>query len=122
MCARLLINSQMSHPRCYGLEKSVTPDLLRKPMVKFEVTGDERLTRTFLEGHTDVEPTESSTTAVEGRTRVSFPAKTVFSILPLYEEKVTLQLVVNMGKHPNHDGGISEGQSSACAGGPGEST
>ena len=44
-------------------------------MVKFEVTGDERLTRTFLERLTDVAPPESSTKAAQKRMRVSFPAK-----------------------------------------------
>ena len=72
-------------------------------MVKFEVTGDERLTRTFLEGLTDVEPTESSTTAAEGRRRVNFPAKTMLFNLPLKQEKarVTLQLGVNTGNIQN---------------------
>ena len=81
------------------------PDLHRKPMVKFEVTGDERLTRTFLEGLTDVVPTESSTTAAQRRMRVSFPAKAVLSNLPLKQEKgkVTLQLAEH-GQHPDHDG------------------
>ena len=67
--------------------------------VKFEVTGDERLTRTLLEGLTDVEPTESSTTAAKGRMRGSFPAKAVLSELLLKDEKakVTSQLVVNTG-------------------------
>ena len=66
---------------------------------KFEVTGDERLTGTFPEGLTDVVPTESSTTAAQGRMRVSIPAKTVLSDLPLKQEKATvpLQLVVNTG-------------------------
>ena len=32
---------------------------------------------------------------------------------------MTLQLAVNTGKHPGHDGGISEGQSIADDGGPG---
>ena len=42
---------------------------LRKPMVKFEVTGDERRTRTFLEGLADAEPTESCMTAAESDAR-----------------------------------------------------
>ena len=54
-------------------------------MVKFEVTGDERLARTFLKGLRDVVPREPSTTAAHVRMRVSFPAKA----------RVTLQLVVN---------------------------
>ena len=97
--ARLRTNSLISHPRCNGFEKSVKPDPLRKPVAKLEVAGDERLTRTFLEGLTDVVPTESSTTAAEGRMRVRFLAKTVSSNLPLKQEraKVTLQLVVNTG-------------------------
>ena len=89
----------MSHPRCNGLEKErEARSSCESRMVKFEVTGDERLTRTsFLAGLTDVEPTESSPTAAEGRMRLSFPAKTVLSNLPLKQEKsrVTLQLVVN---------------------------
>ena len=52
-------------------------------------------TRTFLEGLTDVVPTESSTTAAQGCMRVSFPVKALLSDLPLKQEKakVTLQLV-----------------------------
>ena len=72
----------MNHPRCNGLEKSVKPRPLSKLIVKFEVTGNERLTRAFLEGLTDVDPTESST-ASEGRMQVNCRAKTVLSNLPL---------------------------------------
>ena len=70
-----------------------------KKLLKFKVSGNERLTRTFLAGRTYVEPAESSTTAAEGRMRVNFPTKTVLSNLPLKQEKarVTLQLVVNTG-------------------------
>ena len=90
----------MNRPRCKGLEKSVRPGPLRKLVVEFEVTDDERLTRMFLEGRTDVESTESSTTAAECRIRVNFPVKTVLSNLPLKQEKarVTLQLVLNTAK------------------------
>ena len=56
--------ADLYHPRGYRLEKSVKLRPLRKLMVKFEVTGDERLTRTFLQGLTDGEPTESSTSVV----------------------------------------------------------
>ena len=64
--------------------------------MKFEVTGDERLTRTFLGGLTDVAPPESSTTAAQ-RTHAS--EKAVLTDLPLKQEKakVTLQLVMNTG-------------------------
>ena len=96
--ARVCFNSHMNHPRCNGLEKSVKPRPLRKLIVKFEVTGNERLTRTFLEGLTDLDTAESST-AREGRMRVNCPAKTVLSNLPLKQgiARVTLHLVVITG-------------------------
>ena len=53
-------------------EEREAPIFHESQKVKFEVTGDERLTRTFLEGLTDVVPTESSTTAAHECMRVSF--------------------------------------------------
>ena len=80
---------------------------LTKPMVKNEVTGDERLRRTFLEGLTDVVPKKSSTTAAQGRMRVSFPAKAVSSDFPLKTEKAKDAAARGEnGQHPDHDGGI----------------
>ena len=80
-------------------------------MVKSEVTSDERLTRTFLEGLTDVVPEESSTTAAQGRMRVSFPAKAVLSDIPLKQEtgKGDTAARGEHGQHQDHDGGISGG-------------
>ena len=110
------------HPRCNGLEKSMKPSPLRKLMVKFEITADERLTRTLLKGLTDVEATESSTTAAEGRMRVSFPAKTVLTNLPLKQEKSKGDTAARgeHGKPPGPDCGVSGGQNLAYAGGLGE--
>ena len=68
-------------------------------MVKIEVTGDERLTRTFLEGLT---AWNRRSPQPQQRVACEFPAKTLLSNLPLRQEKarVTLQLVVNTGNTP----------------------
>ena len=87
----------MSLPRCNGLETIARSSPLQKLMVKFEVSGDEWLTRTFLEGLTDVEPTESSTELPSQDRVIQHPVET-------REIEGDAAARGEHGKHADHDG------------------
>ena len=90
----------MNLPLFNGLEKSARPGPLQKLMVKFEVTGDEWLTTTFLEGLTEVEPTRILNDSSKG-SHASELLSQDSVVQPSKETRervrVTLQLVVNTG-------------------------
>ena len=116
--AILRINKQTSHPLCNGLEKSVR----RKPMVKFEVTSDEWLTRTFLGGFVDVLPTEPSTTTAQGAHAGELPShgRVVRLSVETREGKGDAAARGEHRQHPDHDGGILGGEDFVNVGGLGE--
>ena len=91
----------------------------KKKKVKFEATGDEQLTRTFLEGLAAVVPTESSTTTPEA-SELPSQDRVVRPSSEAGEGKGDAAACGEHGKHPDHDGDIFGGQNFASAGGPGE--
>ena len=93
---------------------SVRPGPLRKLMLKFEVTGDERLTRRGTDSLLSDSGRGSHASGLHSQDRVLQPS------VEARESKGDAAARGEHGKHPDHDGCISGGQNSAHAGGPGE--
>ena len=98
----------------------MTPDAWQKT----EVRGHERLTSTFLEGLTDVVPTESSTIAATGTYASKHPGqdRVVRPSVETGERKSDAAVRGEHRKHPDHEGSISGRHDFANAGGPGTKT
>ena len=100
VCARLLTNSQISHPHSNGLEKSVKPDPLRKPMVNVPGRTHRRGTDRVVDDSRGVHACE-----LPSQDRVFQPS------VDGDEARV------EHGKHPDHDDDVSGGPDFAYAGG-----
>ena len=113
------ISSQMSNPRCKGLGRGVRPGLQQKPMVKFEVTGDDtdvpgRARRRGANRVVDNGSTGAHAGELPSQGRVVKPSTEAG------EKKSDSAARGEHGQHPSHDGSIPGRQGSANAGGPGE--